>query len=701
MRDSFGSGSFQKARDLTAKVIKSFTRLPPSPIGVEDRSRDLECLDLPAKAKSHKMGGKSNKFDYTNRPNNGAKLGAIIGRDLEKEVNKTEKDAVKQASKARKISTSSTSSTAEANIIHPLDIKAPGKDLGDEGVCAMANGLLEALRKACASSAVRLEDLNLAGNDISTVSLDRLAPAIELACYDLKTLDLSNNKIEVNTDGQAAQWEHFLRSFRDCRRLRRLDLSGNPLGSRALEIFARVHISEAHIDPLPASGALSVQSLPNSMAESGDVPHGMTHAHDYMVNGVVLKRRCGLRGIPYITLTDIDLNDAGALWLSYILEDHHYPAQMIDELNATPPDSTIKTYHQDTNFRGVEWDEREITLGKDGLCLLQKTEMIRRQTVMDDATLSTTSDGHEETDDEMTTFTHAPATNPLDRKRGHTGDRRASVRSIRTVDGGEHELSELESARKKVQRHIIAQYGASSMELWAAGLRIVLSSTVLSGIGPYPDAVRRLYVGPPIFHFPSEAEKRKQASSLASPQTAVNDTAKASPKTFPRQGTYAATLTANTGAAPGEPELAITEVTNSPQTPKMIFKPHRKGAFSDGSDLQAVSQKLHGLVVRDDNPARFVRWQEDHGANDAGPEGFRDSAAPFHLPLKLRNQIAIRTVTPREMALLSDKQKKTACAWGQDRNNLKVAETWRKMADSAQAWTLLESIGCLAYQRED
>ena len=50
--------------------------------------------------------GKSNKFDFTNRANSGAKLGIIIERDLEKEADKVQKDAEKQAAKARKQSSS-------------------------------------------------------------------------------------------------------------------------------------------------------------------------------------------------------------------------------------------------------------------------------------------------------------------------------------------------------------------------------------------------------------------------------------------------------------------------------------------------------------------------------------------------------------------------------------------------------------------
>ena len=95
--------------------------------------------------------GKSNKFDYTNRPSSGAKLGGIAGRDLDKEADKVQKDAEKQAAKARKQSSSSVVSSQSSSpgdaVIHHLDIKIPSKQLGDAGATAMADGLRKALAK--------------------------------------------------------------------------------------------------------------------------------------------------------------------------------------------------------------------------------------------------------------------------------------------------------------------------------------------------------------------------------------------------------------------------------------------------------------------------------------------------------------------------------------------------------------------------
>lgn len=650
---------------------------------------------------------KSNKFDYSNRSNSGEKLGSIIGRDLEREVDKAIKDAGKQASKVRKASVGSNisiSDTSSADLmdckkLHVLDIKAPGKRLGDGGACTMATGLQNALNKANLASGVLLEDLNLSGNGITTRTLAHLSPAIVLARYTLKTLNLADNAIKVETDEEAIQWEEFLRSFQQCFTLRRLDLSNNDkLGPRGLEILARVHIKEPFIEAAPARGDVSVLSLADHLGEPDDDDQNTPTASefDHMTTAQTIKRRCGLRSIPYITLTNTGLTDSGALWLSYVLEDHHYPTQLINGLNATAADTMISTYQQGSASGGIEWDEREGNLGKDGLFLLRKTEQIRRSTLLEDESISgysviTTGEGNE--DSEPMTRRSIDQGQP----RARQADRRASMRSIRTTDGAENELSELDSLRKRLQRHVIAQDGASGVELWRAGLHIVHVSTVLLGLGP---SERALYNGPNLFHFSAE---RGEGSS---PRAPVQDSIEAAFSNGPiRQGTYAHTLTLNTSAASGEPELAVTEVTNSPVTPKMVFKPHRKDAFSDGSDMQMVTQKLEeqtlaGTIEQDDSPARFVHSQKARIEARGGDKAFRNTSVPSHFPEQVMRRIVQHAVPSREQGLLSEKQFEAAFLWGQDRANFNVRESWRKMADSAQVWSLLESIGGLVYQHE-
>lgn len=650
--------------------------------------------------------GKSNKFDFTNRPSSGTKLGNSIASTLTKEADRI-------AVKSRKQSTSSSAGSEKDASGHPIDLQAPNKDLGDDGVCALADGLEIALRSGSVLACLALEDLNLSGNGITTVALARLAPIIDVARHDLKTLNLANNKIRVTTDEEAEQWEAFLLAFKDCFRLRRLDLSNNKeLGVRGLEMFARVHINEPAITPTAAAGDVSVLSL---VSENGD-DDGSSPVHDSVYGDEdetemgkslsdvrLLKRRCGLRSIPYITLHDIGLTDAGALWFSYVLEDHHYPNQLTHDLNGTHATSHIKIYQQSASSGGIDWDENMALMGRDGLALLHKTETLRRQTMLDDQSTLAGSvlmeDGMAGDDTEMQARRMS-----TERRfsRSLPGARRASIRSIHTIDGGEHEASELESARRRIQRHVIEHDKVSSVELWHAALKLVKCSRLLLLASP---SSRQLYTGEPMFHFPAappEKQPLHQAPAPAKAQAIGHanklsiDTGRATPGS---RGSYAATLTAMSSGVPGEPELAITEATNSPTTPKMVFKPHRKGAFSEGSDLPTVTEKLNGLIVRDDNPERFVRYQQDRIVS-AGSSGtaYRDSRIASHLTQGLVERI-FGFVERGKWEVLSEAQRKAAFAWGQDRASLKVELEWRRKDEASQVWMMLDSINCLGYDQ--
>ncbi|KAK3063873.1 hypothetical protein LTR53_018730, partial [Teratosphaeriaceae sp. CCFEE 6253] len=61
------------------------------------------------------------------------------------------------------------------------------------------------------------------------------------------------------------------------------------------------------------------------------------------------------------------------------------------------------------------------------------------------------------------------------------------------------------------------------------------------------------------------------------------------------RGSHAGLLSPSSGTVHLVPEQAVTEAN----TPKKIFKTHRKDAFSDAVDPVAVSDRLDGLVVRD------------------------------------------------------------------------------------------------------
>lgn len=289
---------------------------------------------------------------------------------------------------------------------HKLDIKVPGKALGDEGFALLCEGLEKALTYC---SDLGLVDLNVSDNALSTRSLARLAPIIRQSKFNLQTLDLSNNWFKVTTTTEAREWEEFLCAFHDCMTLRRLDLSDNPsLGSRAFEVLARVYDREPLVDPLENAGIQSLISLPDEDvpdssvgAEMGktDLPDEDEDDEDYprcangrtLADTWVLGYRRGLRSLPYLTLANVGLTDTGALFLSYVIVQHHYPTQLITETNATEATSQIKAYRQDANIKGIDWDNNSKTLGKDGLHLLHCAEKQRVREVLGDVDSMTSS----------------------------------------------------------------------------------------------------------------------------------------------------------------------------------------------------------------------------------------------------------------------------------------------------------------------
>ncbi|KAM0716340.1 hypothetical protein Q7P37_007785 [Cladosporium fusiforme] len=680
--------------------------------------------------------GKSNKFDCTNRRNEGVELGKSIGDAALKELEKSKKDATRIASKARKSSTGSLTDNDTIGV-HFIDLIVPSKALTDDGVVSMVEGLHGAMSRGTSQASIALEGINLRDNKLTTRGLATLARVIDLAQNELKTVVLSDNNISVTTDEEAQQWETFLVSFKSCKTLRRLDLSGNvELGSRAMEIFSRIHCNEPAIDPIALGGDRSVFTLDE--AQEDDDAKSMTsdtglsgdEGFDTMTAGVFLMRRSGLRSIPYIALSNIGLNDTGALWLSYVLEDHYFPNQLINEINAAPATSSVDAYQQDATEGGIDWHGNESTLGKDGLIVLKKTESVRKQAVHDDSSSQPT--GSPETMSIRSIQARRSS-------RVSVSTRRSSVRSLHTDDGGEHEVSDLESIRMRMQRHMIENRGICSVNLWDAALSMILLSRKLSYITA-PFTSRQQYSGPCLFvgadsaagSSDAKTERLDSAASITDTgesTTSTDDGIPSSAATTINRTTgksYAATLSASTTLTSGVPENVITEVTNTPNTPRRIFKPHRKGAFSEGSDLQGLSERLASVDLEqaDHRPERFLEYQQARQARQGLQ--YRDATATCQLPQSIFNRILAFALSSPDSsknwtfgpedevvqnhngdllnwpgrALLSERQQRQTYEWGQRSETLVVEREWAHMIGSSQRWMLMDRVGCLVYEAD-
>ncbi|KAI7118595.1 hypothetical protein KC343_g15675, partial [Hortaea werneckii] len=158
---------FQPLRKLTTCQPVSSSRVPTTEVAADDelylpfartnfKNDSTEDLAVSNESVADDMG-KSNKFDFSNRPNSGVKLGNSIASALIKE-------AEKLITKARKQSTDSSAASEKDSSSHCIDLQAPKKALGDDGLAALADGLESALRRGNDLASLALEDLNLSEN---------------------------------------------------------------------------------------------------------------------------------------------------------------------------------------------------------------------------------------------------------------------------------------------------------------------------------------------------------------------------------------------------------------------------------------------------------------------------------------------------------------------------------------------------------
>jgi len=89
---------------------------------------------------------------------------------------------------------------------------------------------------------VRLNELHLQSNNLTTKCLQKLSIVVRLSEGDLRELDLSANKIAITVSEDIHIWETFLEAFKGCYVLKKLDFSQNTLGSRGIEILTRVYV---------------------------------------------------------------------------------------------------------------------------------------------------------------------------------------------------------------------------------------------------------------------------------------------------------------------------------------------------------------------------------------------------------------------------------------------------------------------------
>lgn len=291
---------------------------------------------------------------------------------------------------------------------------------------------------------VRLEELCLKNNRLDAKSLIDLGLVIRLAAHDLRDLDLSSNSISVITDEDTAAMEYFLQSFAECYVLRRVDFSGNPLGTRAYEILTKVYGNEEpHLFTAigyppsnlhyPGPDQKSTTVTGSGLERKLENLHIATNADAASFYATAR----GLRSIAYLIFSDTAMTECCGLHLSYIIQQHLPPKQLLKRVppaKAGPPAQHLSAYDLDQRCQGLVYFPNT-TLGTTGTKVLELAERARRNLL-------------EELD------LDSPESQPEE-----------GIHSATALG------SELDRARSRIQGNTLRDFGARSNDLWYAALR--------------------------------------------------------------------------------------------------------------------------------------------------------------------------------------------------------------------------------------
>lgn len=131
--------------------------------------------------------------------------------------------------------------------------------LTDKGFKAFVDTLLKCLKFP---HEFQLLELRLSHNELTVGSLPALTKVIKLSTDSLRDLDLSYNAIEVGGPKEGKVWEDFLKTFERSAMLKRVNFSGNPLGSFGMELLARTYMQS------PFEVMVSLVAQPNTLLKS-------------------------------------------------------------------------------------------------------------------------------------------------------------------------------------------------------------------------------------------------------------------------------------------------------------------------------------------------------------------------------------------------------------------------------------------------
>ncbi|KAL4912539.1 hypothetical protein BDW62DRAFT_216262 [Aspergillus aurantiobrunneus] len=334
------------------------------------------------------------RLTYSARKISGIKAGQVVSKDLKKRI--------------------PPGLGAKAAARDPtLEIDITGKCLTDEGFAEFIDELLECIRfrdEEHPSGLAKVTEIHLQGNNLTVKSLSKLGEVIANSTGDLRELDLSQNNIRIVTAEDKAIWKAFLCSFKNCYMLKKLDFSGNPIGTAGFDVLALVYLKsdldylEADADAIvrenhgeelalaeeaaalkvgdgkenhdPRAGRAKKSPHKGGKAakQNGTSSTATAPSRSFTFNDLK-KYACtrGLRSVPYLTLSNLDLKNGSAVHLSRMLATQRPSEQLLTYL---PPGKASAIPESAQDGKSIIWQPNE-GLAVFANRLLDVTESIR------------------------------------------------------------------------------------------------------------------------------------------------------------------------------------------------------------------------------------------------------------------------------------------------------------------------------------
>ncbi|KAL9001328.1 MAG: hypothetical protein Q9169_000219 [Polycauliona sp. 2 TL-2023] len=574
------------------------------------------------------------------------------------------------------------SKSALRDPIVELDIS--GKDLGEDGFKEVAGALTTSLEyHGETGRVVQLEELCLKANKLSTACLPALARIIRLSVHELRDLDISDNAFTITTSHEAGAWEGFLESFAECCVLRRIDLSGNPLGPKVSEILARVYSREPAIDlglqgdaeeilhshtskrstSLGTSASLDQQTRNLSLVSASDVYSEDDDENDDERQTIADEGKVGL-GVGH----DTDMTDAAALHFSYVLACHHPPDRLLKHVPSSKPGHQVQlfnAYDRETGCRGLVYLPND-QISSPGHRMLELSESAR-QCLLDDDRPSQSPDysqihfrrNSSSRNPWTTHFISSVSVSGSQRRSGTRGE-------LQELTGSEALQVELDRARSRIQGNILKDVGVQSNDLWRTALRMLGICRILCPHKP-----------------PSEEEvqiipKAEEVHPSPLPPVRHQDPAQ----------------TADESAFPALPKVRNKPFVGylDPWAPPLVPK---------SPNVPSTPQpKKQALKIKTSTPSPFPNATTSPTAVSPKTGGLPMQSYRSELPCGLPETTWARIMGEHVAAdrFMSREQQQNVLSWAIDRRTLaKEMESLGK-PESAQIWKVLEGMGCMAYE---